>query len=76
MYTNRSTTTTSIASSTTMSADEGGVIEKVLILNGDATSALAALLYDLDAALAAPGVCVAANQREALFDLRKAAFGY
>lgn len=76
MYTNRSANTASIASSTTMNSDEGGPIEKVLILNGAATSGLAALLSDLDAALAAPGVCVAANQREALYDLRKAAFGY
>ena len=69
----RSETTVAVSSFSTMSGDEGGAISKVLILNGDANSALAALLSDLEDLGSA---CLAGNQVEALRSLRLAAYGY
>lgn len=72
----RTETTVAVSSFSTMGDDAGGQISKVLILNADANSALAALLGSLEATFEAPGVFLAANQRDALLDLRKSAFGY
>lgn len=71
-----SDTTASLTSTSMMSEQVRGPIEKVLVLNGDASSALGALLYDLDTIFATPGVAIAPNQREALLDLRRAAYGH
>lgn len=50
-------------------------IDTVLVLTQETRAALGALLYDLDAALAAPGVTVGPNQRTALVALRRSVCG-
>lgn len=72
----RSPVAVAVSDFATIGDDTGGPIRKVLVLNGDADSALAALLSDLEAVFDAPGVVLASNQRQALLDLRKATYGY
>lgn len=72
----RTETTVAVSSFATVSGDTGGRINKVLILNADADSALAALLGSLEAIVADNTASLASNQRDALLDLRKAAYGY
>lgn len=72
----RTESTVAVSDFATIGDDRGGSIRKVLVLNGDADSALAALLYGLEGIFASPDANLAANEREALFDLRKAAYGY
>lgn len=71
-----STNTAAVTSSSGMTEQISGPIAKVLLLNGDASSALGALLGNLEAIFETPNLTVAVNQREALVDLRMAAFGY
>lgn len=70
----RTETTVAVSDFATIGEDRGGSIRKVL--NGDADAALAALLYGLEGIFESPTVSLAANQRAALLDLRKAAYGY
>lgn len=76
MRVNHSTNTVSVNSSSGFTEQASGRIEKVLLLNGDASSGLAALLGNLELIAATPGIILAANQREALMGLREAAYGY
>lgn len=78
MRVTHSTTTTSIQSSSMMNEDVQGPISKVLVLNDAANSGLAALLSNLELILDAdvPMLTLASNQRDAVLDLRKAAYGY
>lgn len=78
MRVDTSDTTVNISSSSGFAEQVSGGINKVLLLNGDASSGLAALLSNLEVIIDAniPGLTLASNQRDAVFDLRKAAFGY
>lgn len=73
---NRTQTTVVVSSHSAMNSDDGGPISKVLVLNGDADSALASLLSELDTLFADETLVLPQNQRAALFDLRRAAYGY
>lgn len=78
MRINHSDNTVSVNSSSMMAEQVRHDIKQVLLLNGDASSGLAALLGNLELIIDSniPGLTLASNQREAVFDLRKAAFGY
>lgn len=70
--------TVNISSSSGFAEQVSGDIAKVLLLNSDANSGLAALLGNLELIIDAnvPGLTLAGNQRDAVLDLRKAAYGY
>jgi hypothetical protein len=76
MRVDHSDNTIAIEASSGFTEQVRGGINKVLLLNGDASSGLAALMGNLDAIFETPGLTLAINQREALLDLRRAAFGY
>lgn len=78
MRVDHSATTISVNSSSGFTEQASGRIEKVLLLNGDASSGLAALLSNLELIIDAgiPGLTLASNQRDAVLDLRRAAYGY
>lgn len=76
MRVDHSDNTISVEASSGYTEQVTGGIHKVLLLNGDASSGLAALMGNLDTIFDTPGLTLAINQREALLDLRKAAFGY